>query len=39
VDRLDYNRTGNEVVLSKFFPQPDADTATNPKGVAKLGRR
>jgi anti-sigma regulatory factor (Ser/Thr protein kinase) len=39
VDRLDYNRTGNEVVLSKFFPQPDADTATNPKGVARVGRR
>ena len=38
VDRLDYNRTGNEVVLSKFFPQPDADTATNPK-AGKAARR
>ena len=38
VDRLDYNRTGNEVVLTKHFPRPEADTATNPKGASKARR-
>jgi hypothetical protein len=38
VDRLDYNRTGNEVVLSKYFPRPEADTATNPKAVRSARR-
>lgn len=38
VDRLDYNRTGNEVVLTKYFPQPEADTATNPR-APKPARR
>jgi len=34
VDRVDYNRTGNEVVLTKFLPNRDADTSTNPGEIA-----
>jgi hypothetical protein len=31
VDRVEYNRVGNEVVLTKFLPSRDADTSTNPR--------
>jgi anti-sigma regulatory factor (Ser/Thr protein kinase)/CheY-like chemotaxis protein len=31
VDRVEFNRIGNEVVLTKFLPVRDADTSTNPR--------
>ncbi|HEX5138278.1 MAG TPA: ATP-binding protein, partial [Planctomycetota bacterium] len=36
VDRLEFNRVGNEVVLTKFLPVRDADTSTNPRAGASL---
>ncbi|MHC4547761.1 MAG: ATP-binding protein [Planctomycetota bacterium] len=35
VDRVDYNRAGNEVVLTKLLPSGEADTSTNPNAGAK----
>jgi anti-sigma regulatory factor (Ser/Thr protein kinase) len=37
VDRVEFNRVGNEVVLTKFLPVRDADTSTNPRIGASLG--
>ncbi len=34
VDRVEFNRAGNEVVLTKFLPVRDADTSTNPRAQA-----
>jgi anti-sigma regulatory factor (Ser/Thr protein kinase) len=31
MDRVEYNRAGNEVVLTKFLPNREADTSTNPR--------
>jgi anti-sigma regulatory factor (Ser/Thr protein kinase) len=36
VDRVEYNRAGNEVVLTKFLPCRDADTSTNPRAAAAV---
>jgi anti-sigma regulatory factor (Ser/Thr protein kinase) len=36
VDRVEFNRVGNEVVLTKFLPVRDADTSTNPRANAAL---
>lgn len=36
VDRVEFNRIGNEVVLTKFLPVRDADTSTNPHVAASL---
>jgi anti-sigma regulatory factor (Ser/Thr protein kinase)/CheY-like chemotaxis protein len=36
VDRVEFNRVGNEVVLTKFLPVRDADTSTNPRVGAAL---
>ncbi len=36
VDRVEFNRAGNEVVLTKFLPVRDADTSTNPRADAAL---
>jgi len=36
VDRVEFNRIGNEVVLTKFLPNRDADTSTNPRAPASL---
>ncbi|MFI5403177.1 MAG: ATP-binding protein [Planctomycetota bacterium] len=36
VDRVEFNRAGNEVVLTKFLPVRDADTSTNPRAPASL---
>jgi anti-sigma regulatory factor (Ser/Thr protein kinase) len=36
VDRVEFNRVGNEVVLTKFLPVRDADTSTNPRVAASL---
>lgn len=36
VDRVEFNRVGNEVVLTKFLPVGDADTSTNPRVAASL---
>jgi len=33
MDRVEYNRCGNEVVLTKFLPNREADTATSPKAA------
>jgi len=36
VDRVEFNRIGNEVVLTKFLPNRDADTSTNPRVKASV---
>lgn len=36
VDRVEYNRLGNEVVLTKFLPNREADTSTNPRAPAAV---
>jgi len=36
VDRVEFNRIGNEVVLTKFLPNRDADTSTNPRANAAV---
>jgi anti-sigma regulatory factor (Ser/Thr protein kinase) len=37
MDRVEYNRVGNEVVLTKFLPVRDADTSTNPRADGAVG--